>query len=248
LDVHAYLRRINYDGPIDVSGDTLCRLHRAHMLHVAFENLSIHLGQQIILDDSRLYTKIVERRRGGFCYELNGLFAALLRELGFQVHKLSAGVAREDGSFDVDFDHMALLVTMEDRWLADVGFGDSFLEPLRLDYREEQLQDNTGYKIVEDGDRLILLRRYRDGWRPEYRFSLTPYEYADFEEMCRYHQTSPHSHFTQKRLCTRATVDGRITLSGLRMIKTVGEHRDEKELSDENEFRSALAEHFGIEI
>lgn len=247
-DLTAYLKRIAYYGPLERTPETLRLLHRAHMLAVPFENLSIHIQEEIILDDRALFRKIVERRRGGFCYELNGLFASLLGALGFDVVKLSAGVASETGGFDPDFDHMALMVRMEDRWLADVGFGDSFLEPLRLDERGEQAQDGIGYRIEAEGDRLILLRREDEAWKPQYRFSLTPYEYPDFEEMCRYHQTSPLSPFTRKRVCTRPTPDGRITLSDLRFITTSKDHRDERNLSGEEECSVILRQHFGINI
>src|SRR5437763_9773497 len=124
MNVTAYLERINYHGPTAPTAETLGELHRAHMLAVPFENLDIHLGREIVLDDERLYAKIVERRRGGFCYELNGAFAALLRSLGFSVKKLAAGVARADGTFGPLFDHMALVVELEERWPASVGFGD----------------------------------------------------------------------------------------------------------------------------
>ena len=86
-------------------------MHRAHLLAVPFENLDIHLGRPISLDQDALFGKIVTRRRGGFCYELNGLFALLLRELGFEVTLLSAGVARADGGFGPEFDHLTLLVS-----------------------------------------------------------------------------------------------------------------------------------------
>ena len=97
-------------------------------------------SRPIILEDEALFTKIVEHRRGGFCYEANGLFAALLRALGFDVAMLSAEVARAGGGFGPDFDHMTLTVALEQRRLVDVGFGDSFREPLRLDEQGEQVQ------------------------------------------------------------------------------------------------------------
>src|SRR5258708_6478096 len=133
MDIETYLRRIEYAGPIDPNPETLRALHKAHMLTVPFENFDIHLRRPIILEEDRLLAKIVDQRRGGFCYELNGAFAALLTALGFKVAMLSAAVAHAAGGFSPPFDHMALLVEMDERWLADVGFGDSFLEPLRLD-------------------------------------------------------------------------------------------------------------------
>src|SRR6185503_11310160 len=97
--IKAYLERINYRGSIAPTAETLRDLQVAHLLAVPFENLSIHANEPVVLDDESLFTKIVANRRGGFCYELNGLFAALLRALGFNVTMLSAGVARAEGDF-----------------------------------------------------------------------------------------------------------------------------------------------------
>jgi N-hydroxyarylamine O-acetyltransferase len=227
-------------------------LQVAHLLAVPFENLSIHAGEPIVLEDEALFEKIVVRRRGGFCYEANGLFAALLNAIGFDVKMLAAGVARPDGSFGPEFDHMALMVTLAERWLVDVGFGDSFIEPLRLDERGEQVQpDGRAYRIAPDGEEhLILLRRVAESaeWEPQYRFTLRPYAYADYEEMCRFHQTSPESHFTRARICSRATPAGRVTLSEMRLIETqAGGERIERLLESEEEYAAALREHFRID-
>ena len=247
MDTAAYLERINYHGPLEPTAETLSRLHVAHLLAVPFENLSIHAGEPIVLDDEALFDKVVARRRGGFCYELNGLFARLLRELGFEVEMLSAGVGGKAGGFGPEFDHMALLVRLEERWLADVGFGDSFVEPLRLDERGEQRQGARSFRVEEEGDRLILSKRDEGGdWVAQYRFSLTPHVYADYAEMCRYHQTSPESHFTQGRICSRLTPEGRVTLSRLRLITADADGRRERELSDGREYDEALSEHFGV--
>lgn len=247
MNVKAYLERINYRGPLEPTAETLRALQVAHLLAVPFENLSIHAGQPIVLEDEALFDKIVGRGRGGFCYEANGLFAALLRALGFQVAMLSAGVARPDGGFGPDFDHMALMVTLEERWLADVGFGDSFLEPLRLDERGEQRQGGRAYQILPDGPHLVLTQRIDEGeWEAQYRFTLRPREYADFAGMCRYHQTSPESHFTQRRICSRATEGGRVTLSEMRFITTSQGGRQERTLSSQEEYAEILREQFGI--
>lgn len=248
MDVSKYLRRINYSGPLEVSAGTLRELHKAHLLAVPFENLDIHLERPIILDEQKLIGKIVDGHRGGFCYELNGAFNALLRALGFDASMLSAEVARADGSFGPPFDHMALLVALEERWLADVGFGDSFREPLRLDDHGEQSQDGDAHRLKEDHEHLILERREGDLWKPQYRFSLSPYGLTDFAGMCTYHQTSPESTFTQRRTCTRATPEGRITVTGMRLIFTERGVRQERELASREEWLAALDEHFGIEL
>jgi N-hydroxyarylamine O-acetyltransferase len=247
VDTTAYLKRINYDDPLDPTAETLRQLQVAHLLAVPFENLSIHSGEPIVLDDDSLFQKIVVRRRGGFCYELNGLFAALLRALGFDVEMLSARVANAQGEFGPEFDHMTLLVRLNERWLVDVGFGESFREPLLLDERGEQVQGERAYRIDADDDRLTMMQRDESGkWSAQYRFSLEPHVYDDYAGMCYYHQTSPESHFTQRRICSLATPDGRLTLSQMRLITTRGRERDERQLADDAEYTEALRTHFGI--
>jgi N-hydroxyarylamine O-acetyltransferase len=248
LNSKAYLERINYHGSLEPTSEALRDLQLAHLLAVPFENLSIHANQPILLDDEALFTKIVDHRRGGFCYELNGLFAALLRALGFNVAMLSASVANPEGGFGPHFDHMTLMVTLEQPWLVDVGFGDSFREPLRLDEPGEQIQGRRAYRILPDDTHLILLQRDEgDGWKAQYRFTLHPYQYSDYAEMCRYHQTSPQSHFTQQRLCSMATPEGRMTLTGMRFITTSEKReREERILMSQEEYAEILREHFGI--
>lgn len=247
MDLDAYLNRINYDGPREPTAETLRRLQTAHLLTVPFENLSIHTYEPIVLNDEALFQKIVARRRGGFCYELNGLFAALLRALGFEVSMLAAQVAIDEGIFSQDFSHMALMITLEQRWLVDVGFGDSFIEPLLLDAREAQKQADRAYRIVEAGEYLVLERAEEDkDWKAQYRFKLDPYRYEDYAEMCRYHQTSPESHFTQKRICSRLTPNGRISLSDMRFITTERDERREQIVANQEEYAELLREHFAI--
>jgi N-hydroxyarylamine O-acetyltransferase len=302
MDINAYLDRINYHGSVSPTAETLRALQVAHLLTVPFENLSIHAKEPIVLADDALFTKIVANRRGGFCYEANGLFAALLRALGFEVEMLSAEVANAEGEFGPNFDHMTLMVTppgsmnIAQRWLVDVGFGDSFLEPLLLDEPGEQRQGSRAYQIVSNGTHLVLMQRDEDDlmqrdeshsnekagaqwesaqgeeggistpaglprrgprlapandqWKALYRFTLHPHEYAAYAEMCRYHQTSPESHFTRSRICSRATEDGRITLSDMRFIITskngADQTRQERTLQSEAEYADVLREQFGI--
>lgn len=249
MDTDAYLKRIGYSGSREPGGETLRQLHRAHMLAVPFENLNIPLGRPIVLSLPLIYDKIVRRRRGGFCYELNGLFAWLLEELGFGVTLLSAGVfdGEQPGP---EFDHLVLLIEMEERRLiADVGFGDSFLEPLRLDSAEEQVHQGSGYRLTESGSSIVLQRR-RPGsdWELQYIFSLTPRRLEEFRNMCHRQQTSPDSIFTRKAVCSLATPDGRITLSNGRLITRAGGRREEREVVNQEEYRALLKIRFGIDL
>jgi len=243
VELPAYLARIGYRGSIKPTRETLRELHRAHLFTVPFENLDIGWGRKIVCDEASFLRKVVEERRGGFCYELNGAFAALLRGLGFKVTLLSARVARADGTLSQEFDHLALRMDLDEPWLADVGFGESFLEPLRL----QPDRESQGYRIVQELERWHVERREPDGgWKRQYAVTLTPRTLEDFAPMCHYHQSSPDSHFTQNRVCTKATPTGRITLTKDKLILTRNGVREEKPLSSDQEWKDALREHFGI--
>jgi N-hydroxyarylamine O-acetyltransferase len=249
MDVDAYLARIGYCGSRAPFVETLRALHRAHLEAVPFENLDIHLGRPIVLGEEVLYDKIVRHWRGGFCYELNGLFAALLRCLGFAVTPLSARVVDEAGEVGPEFDHMILKVELGEPWLADVGFGDGFSEPLRLDEPGTQIRDGTDFRVSPRGADWLVGRREPAGcWQDRYRFSLMPRRLEDFATMCRYHQTSPASHFTQGRICSRRMADGLVTLTDDRLIVTRAAGRRESRVDGEQAFRMALDKWFGIKL
>lgn len=250
MNVGAYLRRLGIDGPPPPNARSLARLHRRHLYSVTFDNLSIQLDEPVDLSEAALYDKIVRRRRGGFCYELNGLFAALLRKLGYHVTLLSAGVARGDGGFGPEFDHLLLRVELEQSWLVDVGFGENFRAPLDLEATGPQVQGTKSYRLQRQADFHVLQERSAAGrWKDSYRFSLTPRDIDDFAGMCSYHQTSPKSHFTRNRVCSLATPVGRKTLSGMKLIETGRDGvRRERAVADEIEYRQLLRDYFGIPL
>lgn len=241
MNVEDYLKRIQHanvdSGP---TLDTLRSLHEQHLYTVPFENLDIHFGVPIVLDRAKILEKVVSRRRGGFCYELNSAFAWLLSELGYDVTLLSAEVARPEGGFGIPFDHMALRVDCDgSSWLADVGFGDAFLHPLPL------AEDARGEHWLErDGDHWSL----REGSKTKYRFTLTPRRLEDFEDACRYQQTSEKSTFTQRVVTTRFAPEGRVTLTPSYLLIQRGNEKVERRLEDETAWRKALEEHFGIVV
>lgn len=254
MDVSAYLRRIGYDGPLEPTLDTLRRLHRAHLLTVPFENLDISRKRPIALFRDRLFQKIVERQRGGFCYELNGLFAELLKNLGFDVMLLSARVIIDQTRVPPEFDHLTLLVMFQsenvetERWLADVGFGDSFIEPLRLVNSLEETQQGYFYCLneIKPGQWSAKRRKVEEAnWEGMYDFSLIPRQLGEFSPMCRYHQSSPDSGFTKSRVCSIATVDGRKTLSDRKLILTRDGQRTERDVG-EGEYYRILKDEFGL--
>ncbi|HVE71671.1 MAG TPA: arylamine N-acetyltransferase [Thermoanaerobaculia bacterium] len=221
--IDRYLQRIAYDGSREPTAATLRALQVQHLLHVPFENLDIHWKRRIVVDTERFLHKIIDERRGGFCYELNGAFAWLLRGLGFEVKLLEAQAPTPDGGMGPPFDHMALLVN--DEWLADVGFGDFSMYPIHV-------------SEVRDGE-------VRLNGKLEYLLSLEPHELHEFAAMCDYQQFDPGSSFTKKRVCTIATPDGRITLSDTKLIVTKNGVRTETPVSAE-EWNDVLLATFGI--
>jgi N-hydroxyarylamine O-acetyltransferase len=241
----AYLRRIAVGPPESFDAAALSAWHRAHQLAVPFENLSIQLSEPVSLDEDTLVAKIVDRRRGGFCYELNGAFALLLEAFGTQVTRVAARVYGETGP-GPPFDHLALIATPPDGsgpWLADVGFGSHSTYPLLLDSRTEQDDPAGRFRLADaaGGDVDVL----RDG-QPQYRIELRERSLADFIPTCWWQATSPQSHFTRSAICSRLTEDGRISLSGATLIRTSGGSRSEQRIDGDDALLAAYREHFGI--
>jgi N-hydroxyarylamine O-acetyltransferase len=245
-----YLHRIGWAHPDDAGLaadpdiEMLRSLHVAHLLTVPFENLSIHMGEPIVLDPDLLLAKVVDRGRGGFCYELNTCFATLLTRLGFDVTMLE-GRVYDDGTADRAFDHMTLRVDLDVSYLVDVGFGSSFEEPLRLFTRGAQ-NDPRGRFSIEDRD---------DGWldlvrgdSPQYRFSLEPRVLTDYEGCCDYHQTSADSPFTKSTVCSLMLTDGRVSIGGRRLVHTTPEGKTERTVHDDAELLDLYRQQFGIEL
>lgn len=188
-----YLARIGATRPSALDADALRDLHERHLNTVPFENLSVHLGKRIVLDEDALFDKIVRRRRGGFCYELNGAFAGLLRALGFKVSLLSAQVFGPGGRLGPPFDHLVLRVDLDEPWLADVGFGRHARHPLRLTATEPQHDQEGEFLVLDasDGDCEV-----RWNGNSEYRVEARARELSDFAPTCWWQSTSPDSHFT----------------------------------------------------
>jgi len=245
MDVAAYLDRLGLDRPATADVTALRVLQERHLAVVPFENLSIHLGEPIVLDTEALFDKIVRRRRGGFCYELNGLFAALLRELGFDVSLKAAKVFRPDGTLGPPFDHALVRVELDEPWLADVGFGRFSRFPLRLSATEAQADPDGEFLILDapHGDIDVLL----DG-KPQYRIEPRTRALDEFVPTAFWQATSPDSHFTQGPTCSLPGGHDRVTLAGDRLIVTTHGVREETRLSGDQEILDAYRKEFGIEL
>ncbi|WP_323748947.1 arylamine N-acetyltransferase family protein [Streptomyces sp. PR69] len=243
-----YLSRIGADRPERADAGALRQLQLHHLTEVPFENLSIHLGEDILLEEEALLTKIVDARRGGFCYELNGAFALLLRALGFRVDLLQARVFGEDGRLGIPYDHLALRVETADSsgpWLADVGFGDHSHYPLALDERGDQLDPAGTFRVTEapEGDLDVL----RDD-KPQFRLETRPRELRDFTAGAWWHRTSPQSQFCRSVVCSRLTSTGRITISGRKLVTHEHGERQERKLANDAALLAAYRDHFGLRL
>lgn len=251
LNVNEYLERIGIKTP--ASSPTLGylrRLQRSHLLHIPFENLDIQYFRKIDLNLSALFKKIMHQKRGGYCYELNGLFFWLLRKEGFKVDMVSARVFNSKEIPGPDFDHLALVVTLgKKKYLVETGFGDFTARPLLIEAGIEQKDDNGLFMLHEyDQHSFIVVKKQGKVWKHQYIFSLKPYELNDFQGMHHFHQTSPNSLFTQKKICSIMTRTGRITLTNNRLIITDNGHKYQHSFHTENEFNRMLEKYFGFRM
>jgi N-hydroxyarylamine O-acetyltransferase len=237
MDVAAYLRRLGIEEPATPSLPALRALQRAHLERVPFENSSVLRGEPIVLDPERLVAKLVRDGRGGFCFELNGAFAALLKALGYEVALLPGRFWSSEGLGPPN-EHLALRVHIDgESWLVDVGAGYSFLEPLRLVIGPEQDDPNGRFRITAAADEpgaLDVEWQHRDGaFRPHYRFEDRPVAMDAFVEVCEHLRTSPDSPFPRGWICARALPLGWATLDGTRLVVTQGASRTDETVEGE---------------
>lgn len=250
FDLDAYCARINYKSSREVSAQTLRALHFAHVHNVPFENLDIHLGKPLSLEPADLFSKIVTHKRGGYCYEVNSFFTMILRAFGFQVQGLLARVLYSFSDFRPR-SHQLLLVTVDNEsWIADVGFGSCCLrEPLRLTQGVVYEQGPDSFRLrAEPGPTYILEAFLTGRWQDLYAFTLEPFELVDYEPFNYWNSTSPHVRWTQQKVCTIPTKDGRIVAVDREFkIHTRGNTQTMLAKSHE-EYLQLLHNYFGLEI
>lgn len=214
MDVDPYLARLGLSGPVEPDLAGLERLQRSHLTAVPFENLDVYGQREVRTDDPWTVSKVVDRRRGGWCFELNGAFGFLLEKLGYEVRRLAAHVLMT-GSVSPMPTHLTLLVHLDRPYLVDVGFGDSFIRPLPLDSEGPHDGGTGSYGFEFDDESTTLISWEDDGSvMHEYRFDQTPRSAADFEKASTYLRTTPGLPWTQSRFATRLLEGGpdRVTL------------------------------------
>ena len=247
MNIEKYVERIKYQGKLNLNEKCLKELHRNHVMAIPFEAIDIQLKRPISLKEKDIYNKVIDNNRGGYCYELNLLFHKFLSKIGFSNHLISAKIY-DSGKFGPEYDHMAILLQLDDTWLVDVGYGDLFIEPLKLIPDFQQEDTNKIYKIEkQNSNEYLLTESQKDhlDFRIKYKFNTTPKKSKEFYDQNNWKQSSKESYFVKNTVCTIPTLSGRKTIFNntykSKNNNLVKEHliQDEKELHEilENEFK-----------
>ena len=249
MNITQYLNRIAFEHTPTVDTATLTQLHRQHVFEVPFENLDVRYKKRFTLDTAAVYDKIVSKRRGGFCYELNSLFFTLLQHLGFRGHIISASIFDDTGTPGPRFDHMAIVVEADADYLLDVGFGDLFVTPLEITPGRVQHDGRNYFRINSHSDGYVLaMSPDGDTFQSKYTFTLDACNISDFESSCYDKQINPDSYFVKNTVCTRPTDAGRITLFNDRFIERRHEQRLISEITGEDHRKEVLRSEFGLAL
>lgn len=263
FDLNAYLLRVGLPARVTVDGEGLGRLQRAHRQSIPFENLDVMLGRGVAIDTASVFAKLVERRRGGYCFEHGRLFSDALAALGFDARPLLARVwlGVEEGADAPPLTHTLSLVTFGegDAWIADAGFGGSYTPPMKLvEADEAEAPDGATFRLSRDGDLWTLWRHGpagttdgRDaveGWRRQYSFALTPVEPADLALSNHWVSTAPGSRFTRARIVSIVLPTGFASLTDRAYRRRAGAEENAAEITDPRVYRMRLSLMFGIDL
>ena len=248
----AYFARICWSGSANVNLETLQALHLLHNSAIPFENLDVLLPREMQLDDLSLEEKLVTARRGGYCFEQNGVFERALREIGFNVRSLLGRVVLANPSSLPPRTHRLLLVELQgEQWIADVGFGGQTLTaPIRLQADIEQQTPHGEYRLVQEGDDWILQFRHHDHWQSMYRFDLVVQHQSDYLMGNFWSAHWPQSHFRHHLLMCRHLPDGgKLTLTNFHFTRYQdGRAIEQINLPDVASLYALLQEQFGLGV
>jgi N-hydroxyarylamine O-acetyltransferase len=247
--LNAYLQRLNYSGEIVPTIDRLEALHRAQIYTIPFENFDILLGRGISLDPERLFDKLVSKARGGYCFELNGLFLRVLKAIGFNARALLARVHLT--GLPSGRGHQISLVTLQGRqWIADVGFGSQSLRaPIPFELDEPTTHDGLTFRLMGAGNFGIMLQTLTDDqWIDLYSFDLEYVYPNDILYGNHFTSTHPSAFFTSARVAALPLNNGSVTLFNRTLKKITVEFEQVWELEEGQAYLDALKNHFGIEL
>lgn len=243
-----YFERIAWSGPTAANLDTLGGLLRAHNHNIPFENLDVQLGNTLTTRVERAYDKIVNTGRGGWCYEQNGLFGWALSQIGFDVRRIAASVMRKHRGPDSHANHLTLIVTIPGdgtRWLADVGFGGSLLQPIPLETGTHyHAPFDIGLRVLDDG--------YWQFWEKlneeefSFDFEDIPGDERAMSDCCQFLQTSPESSFVQNFVCQLRRPDSHVVLRGRVFSLVTSDEKRKRLIESADELVATLRNEFGL--
>lgn len=220
MNIDPYLDRIGLARPLPPNLDTLKAVHAAHLRAIPYENLDVQLGRPVTIERPAIFDKIVNRRRGGWCYEMNGLLGWALGELGFKVTRATGAVMREIAGDATLRNHLVLKVELDEGlYLADVGFGDGPIEPIRI-VEGPFTSGGLPFSITKLDEDWWRLRNHPHGGAPSFDFNLAPVDETLLAAKCDEQQYAPDSHFVQNLFCFRFRENGVIGVRG-RVVRTV---------------------------
>jgi N-hydroxyarylamine O-acetyltransferase len=249
LELSAYLHRIRFEGSVQPDLATLSAIHRAHQFAIPFENLDVLLRRRVVLDLEASYDKIVRQRRGGWCYEMNGVMGWALKEIGFDVMRIGAGVMRVRAGDAQLGNHLCLLVRLDQPYLVDVGFGGSLAEPLPL--RASEREDRPyRLRLSQPGDGYwrFAENAHSDGEAFSFDFRVAPADEALLGRKCQFLQTDPDSPFTQNLVVQRRTAATHLSLRGRVLAAIHATHVDKKLLNSADELLATLRDSFDLDV
>jgi N-hydroxyarylamine O-acetyltransferase len=248
MQIDAYLERIAYDGPVRADLGTLRALHRAHLLAIPYENLDVQLGRPVSIERAPIFEKMVTNRRGGWCYETNGLFGWALAELGFKVRRSAAAVMRETSGDSAIGNHLVLKVDLEEGiYLGDVGFGDGPLDPIRV-APGAFASHGFDFAVSREPGGWWRLHNHRGGGAPSFDFNLEPADEALMAKKCDWLQSAPDSMFVQNTVCQRHTADGLAILRGRVLRALIPAGQADRLIRDADDYVAVLDKVFGLRL
>ncbi|MEH7511971.1 arylamine N-acetyltransferase [Gottfriedia acidiceleris] len=224
--IESYFKHIRLKQTQTISYSSLKQIHKHHLLSIPFENIDIISQIPLSMNPSKIMKKIATGKRGGICFETNSLLFSVLQELGFNVSFISTRFWNEEKQcWNPEFSHLSILVKIDDQnYLADVGIGGGFLEPLLLHDHYEYSDPNGSYRMIEQDNSHFILQKFNETWKDLLFISIIPKQLQQFEEQFKYFQTSNETIFTQYKIVNLLTKEGRISLSD-HQLKVTKNHR-----------------------
>ncbi len=246
MDLAAYLDRIGFEGAPRADLDTLTRLHRGHVENIPYENLDVQFGREVSRDPEAIFDKLVTRRRGGWCYEMNGLLSWALREIGFDVMHMAGGVMRAAVGDDQVGNHLVLHVRLDRPYIADVGFGDGLIEPAPIDVGPLR-QKFLAFALEDLGEDWWRFHNDPRGGAASFDFRVRPADEALLDGKCAWLQTAPVSPFVQNAVVQRHLPGGFAVMRG-RVLKTMEPEVKTREIESARDYVATLERVFGLAL